>query len=119
MASEHVPKMSNAPSEDADTKRTVSNEETVVGKDGATTKDHGLPSIADLAQANIRGLRAPEIIARLTPEQRLELEKRLIKKIDLRLLPMIILMCSSARPYGSIFFGELSAQVADMNTCPF
>ncbi|KAI4861536.1 major facilitator superfamily domain-containing protein [Hypoxylon rubiginosum] len=84
--------MSNAPSEDADTKRTVSNEETVVGKDGATTKDHGLPSIADLAQANIRGLRAPEIIARLTPEQRLELEKRLIKKIDLRLLPMIILM---------------------------
>ncbi|KAI2625013.1 MFS general substrate transporter [Hypoxylon sp. NC1633] len=40
----------------------------------------------------MRGLRAPEIIARLTPEQRLELETRLRKKIDLRLLPMIILM---------------------------
>ncbi|XXH04002.1 hypothetical protein Hte_010411 [Hypoxylon texense] len=84
--------MSNAPSEDADAKRTVSNEETVEEKEGATTKDHGLPSIADLAQANIRGLRAPEIIARLTPEQRLELETRLRRKIDRRLLPMIILM---------------------------
>ncbi|KAI1344896.1 major facilitator superfamily domain-containing protein [Xylariaceae sp. FL0016] len=39
-----------------------------------------------------RGLRAPEIIARLTPEQRLELENRLRRKIDWRLLPMIILM---------------------------
>lgn len=88
--------MSNAPSEDIDVKNAVSNEETVSGKDGATTKDHGLPNVADLAQANNRGLRAPEIIARLTPEQRLELETRLRKKIDLRLLPMIILMCSSA-----------------------
>ncbi|KAI1765161.1 MFS general substrate transporter [Hypoxylon sp. FL1150] len=60
--------MSNAPSEDIDVKNAVSNEETVAG------------------------LRAPEIIARLTPEQRLELETRLRKKIDLRLLPMIILM---------------------------
>ncbi|KAI6090565.1 major facilitator superfamily domain-containing protein [Hypoxylon rubiginosum] len=84
--------MSNAPSEDIDVKNAVSNEETVSGKDGATTKDHGLPNVADLAQANNRGLRAPEIIARLTPEQRLELETRLRKKIDLRLLPMIILM---------------------------
>ncbi|KAI1778066.1 major facilitator superfamily domain-containing protein [Hypoxylon cercidicola] len=84
--------MSTAPSDDADVKHTVSNEETVSGKDGTITKDHGLPSIADLAQANIRGLRTPEIIARLTPEQRLELETRLRKKIDLRLLPMIILM---------------------------
>ncbi|OTA98618.1 hypothetical protein M426DRAFT_69448 [Hypoxylon sp. CI-4A] len=40
----------------------------------------------------MRGLRMPEIIARLTPEQRLELETRLRRKIDLRLLPMIILM---------------------------
>ncbi|KAI1104507.1 MFS general substrate transporter [Jackrogersella minutella] len=40
----------------------------------------------------MRGLRAPEIIARLTPEQRVELEVRLRKKIDLRLLPMLILM---------------------------
>ncbi|KAI0099493.1 MFS general substrate transporter [Daldinia grandis] len=34
----------------------------------------------------------PEILARLTPEQRLELETRLRRKIDWRLLPMIILM---------------------------
>ncbi|KAI1481077.1 MFS general substrate transporter [Daldinia eschscholtzii] len=40
----------------------------------------------------MRGLRMPEIIARLTPEQRLELETRLRRKIDWRLLPMIILM---------------------------
>lgn len=87
--------MSNAPSEDADAKRVVSNEETPVGKDGAATITAGMPNVADLQQANMRGLRVPEIIARLTPDQRLELEARLRKKIDLRLLPMIILMCPS------------------------
>ncbi|KAI0845984.1 MFS general substrate transporter [Daldinia vernicosa] len=40
----------------------------------------------------MRGLRMPEILTRLTPEQRLELETRLRRKIDWRLLPMIILM---------------------------
>ncbi|KAI1643725.1 MFS general substrate transporter [Daldinia loculata] len=40
----------------------------------------------------MRGLRMPEILTRLTPEQRLELETRLRRKIDWRLLPIIILM---------------------------
>ncbi|KAI1140237.1 major facilitator superfamily domain-containing protein [Hypoxylon sp. FL0543] len=85
------PRMSNPPSEKA-TERQISNEENVVGKESETVTAHGIPSVADLAQANTRGLRAPEIIARLTPEQRIELEARLRKKIDFRLLPMIILM---------------------------
>jgi hypothetical protein len=37
-------------------------------------------------------LQAPEFIRNLTPEERVELEKRLKRKIDLRLLPAIIIM---------------------------
>jgi hypothetical protein len=40
----------------------------------------------------LRGMQPPAIIANLTAEQRLELETRLRKKIDLRLMPMIIIM---------------------------
>ncbi len=50
-------------------------------------------NVADLQQAVARGLQPPEIIMRLTPEERIKLEKRLVRKIDFRLLPMIILMC--------------------------
>ena len=39
-----------------------------------------------------RTFQAPEFIRKWSPEQRLETEKRLVRKIDLRLLPMIILM---------------------------
>ena len=35
---------------------------------------------------------APEFIRNLTPEERADLEKRLKRKIDLRLLPAIIIM---------------------------
>lgn len=49
-------------------------------------------NVADIQQAVARGLQPPEIIARLTPEERIALEKRLVKRIDWRLLPMIIIM---------------------------
>jgi MFS family permease len=58
-------------------------------------KNGGVPpptGVADLGGARSRGLQVPEIIAKLTPDQRLDLETRLRKKIDLRLLPMIVLM---------------------------
>ncbi|KAI0179351.1 major facilitator superfamily domain-containing protein [Hypoxylon sp. FL1284] len=84
--------MSNSPVEDVDVKNTISNDEMVDDKHSTTTKDHGLPGVADLEQATFRGLRPPEIIARLTPEQRIELENRLRRKIDFRLLPMLVLM---------------------------
>jgi hypothetical protein len=61
--------------------------------DSKSVKGDTAGNVADLAQAVARGLQPPEIIARLTPDQRLELEKRLVRKIDYRLLPMIILMC--------------------------
>ncbi|KAI3326117.1 MFS general substrate transporter [Xylariaceae sp. AK1471] len=60
--------------------------------DSKSVKGDTAGNVADLGQAVARGLQPPEIIARLTPEQRLELEKRLVRKIDWRLLPMIILM---------------------------
>ncbi|KAK7754853.1 hypothetical protein SLS62_003167 [Diatrype stigma] len=51
-----------------------------------------LSGVANLDNARRRGLQPPEIIARLGPEGRLALEAKLRRKIDLRLLPMIILM---------------------------
>lgn len=39
-----------------------------------------------------RAYEPPEIIRAYTPEQRAEVEKKLRRKIDVRLLPMIILM---------------------------
>ncbi|KAF3058301.1 hypothetical protein GL218_05363 [Daldinia childiae] len=84
--------MASTLSEKSDPERAVSTEETTVGKDGGTSTTHGIPDVANLTQANMRGLRMPEILTRLTPEQRLELETRLRRKIDWRLLPMIILM---------------------------
>ncbi|KAI1250558.1 hypothetical protein MGN70_007615 [Eutypa lata] len=48
--------------------------------------------VANLDSARSRGLQPPDIIARLSPEDRVFLEKKLRKKIDLRLLPMVILM---------------------------
>ncbi|KAI1501911.1 major facilitator superfamily domain-containing protein [Biscogniauxia marginata] len=61
-------------------------------KSDSDIKTSPLSGVADLRQASRRGLQPPPIIARLTPEQRLELEKRLVKKIDIRLLPMLVLM---------------------------
>ena len=34
----------------------------------------------------------PEILRNMSPEERDDLEKKLLRKIDLRLLPMIVLM---------------------------
>lgn len=45
-----------------------------------------------LEQARARGLQPPEIIANLTLEQRQELEARLTRKVDLRLMPTIVIM---------------------------
>ncbi|ORY68702.1 major facilitator superfamily domain-containing protein [Pseudomassariella vexata] len=58
---------------------------------------HGTKSIATSADPNIqearaRGLQPPAILANLTPEERLVLEAHLRRKVDLRLLPMMILM---------------------------
>lgn len=50
----------------------------------------GEPGI--LAVPTSRRLEAPEFIRNWTPEQRHAAEKRLKAKIDLRLMPMIILM---------------------------
>ena len=48
--------------------------------------------VANLDGARRRGLEPPEIIARLSPEERLALELKMRRKIDFRLLPMVIVM---------------------------
>ena len=49
---------------------------------------------AEVANADvpIRQLEAPPLVRNLSPEERIYLEKKLVKKMDLRILPMIILM---------------------------
>ncbi|KAH9906848.1 major facilitator superfamily domain-containing protein [Xylariomycetidae sp. FL2044] len=90
--------MSRPPSDTTDVQPVSSKDDepytTPARPDGDSKGDPSthLSGVADLGQARSRGLRAPEIIARLSPEQRLELENRLRRKIDWRLLPMIILM---------------------------
>ncbi|KAL7622771.1 hypothetical protein AAE478_006450 [Parahypoxylon ruwenzoriense] len=84
--------MSSPPSDKGDVERVASNGEASIIKDDMSTTANAVPGVADLGQAQTRGLRAPEIIARMTSAQRVELELQLRKKIDLRLLPMIILM---------------------------
>ncbi|KAH8193789.1 hypothetical protein TruAng_012047 [Truncatella angustata] len=65
-------------------------------EDGSPTNKYSSATspeaLGALATAQRRGLQPPAIIANLTPEQRQHLELRLVKKIDLRLLPMIIIM---------------------------
>lgn len=77
-----------------DIEQTSSNEENVdVSKAGGHhSAVVDLSGVANLDNARRRGLQPPEIIARLGPEGRLALEAKLRRKIDLRLLPMVILM---------------------------
>jgi hypothetical protein len=39
-----------------------------------------------------RSLQPPELVARMSPEERIHIEAKLKRKIDLRLMPMIIIM---------------------------
>lgn len=54
------------------------------GRDG----EHG----AEAPPLSPQRLQPPEVIAKMTPEEREVLEKRLKRKIDLRLLPAVIIM---------------------------
>ena len=47
---------------------------------------------AATVQAVSRGLQPPAFLLNMTAEERINMEKRLMRKIDTRLLPMIILM---------------------------
>jgi len=62
-----------------------------VDKDGKGSVLHmeGLPS-----SPSSKGMEAPELVRMMSPEQRALAEKKLKRKIDIRLLPMLILMYS-------------------------
>lgn len=45
-----------------------------------------------VAAAQRRGLTSPEFLRNVTPEQRAAMEKRLVRKIDLRLMPCVVIM---------------------------
>lgn len=52
----------------------------------------GSSTLPDVAAAPTRVFEAPESVRNMTPEQRLETENRLRRKIDIRLMPMIVIM---------------------------
>ncbi|KAM4057827.1 major facilitator superfamily protein [Hirsutella rhossiliensis] len=65
----------------------------------AATKDNGLVDLDDIQPLDSRGmkkpsrvLQPPEMIRSMGAQQRSALEKKLIRKIDFRLLPMILMM---------------------------
>jgi len=62
-----------------------------VNKDakGGVLHMEGLPS-----PPSSKGMEAPELVRMMSPEQRAIAEKKLKRKIDIRLLPMLILMYS-------------------------
>jgi hypothetical protein len=65
------------------------------GKELASHISHSDSAERDIGMPNARPTRtfeAPEWIRNLSPEERLEVEEKLKRKIDLRLLPMVILM---------------------------
>ncbi|TVY84326.1 putative transporter [Lachnellula suecica] len=52
-------------------------------------KDNSAPAVATASRA---AFEPPELVRNMTPEQRIETEARLKRKIDIRLMPMIVLM---------------------------
>jgi len=62
------------------------------GQDAKYRANHVEDENALGASTTIRRREAPELVKDLTPGERLELERALVRKIDLRLLPMIVLM---------------------------
>ena len=61
--------------------------------DSARTGDPDAPlSDKPAVKGDLRGLQPPEFLRHMTMEQRLVLENKLKRKIDIRLMPMIILM---------------------------
>lgn len=55
--------------------------------------DHVSNTSLEAAPAKTRTKRQPpELVRNLTPEERVNLERALTRKIDIRLLPMLILM---------------------------
>ena len=69
--------------------------ENVSSEEDASLLQNGATTAASTAQA--RGLQPPDFIRKMSPEEREELETRLRNKIDLRLLPMVILMAKTHR----------------------
>jgi hypothetical protein len=66
---------------------------TIPAEDSKAKDEEVVPVVAEAeAPAAKRDFAPPEIIRNWTPEERQLKEKQLVRKIDFRLLPMIILM---------------------------
>jgi hypothetical protein len=64
----------------------------VIDRDSGSEEKAVGQQIDDAAITTTRSFAAPEFIRNMTPEEREHVETRLRRKIDLRLMPMIILM---------------------------
>ena len=60
--------------------------------DGPAGGQGVMDSHLEHAGGNKKPLQAPDVILNMTATQRAELEKKLVRKIDFRLLPMIVIM---------------------------
>jgi hypothetical protein len=72
--------------------------------DSKTDEDYGIPQDSKMKTSHVddgnlenaplprRALQAPELVLKMSAEQRVDAENRLRRKIDFRLLPMVILM---------------------------
>ena len=64
----------------------------VIERDSGSEEKGIAQQIDDAPITTTRSFVAPEFIRNMTPEEREQVETRLRRKIDLRLMPMIILM---------------------------
>lgn len=64
----------------------------VTGDDEKFNAEHVEGSRASNSDVPIRAMEAPELVRNLTEEDRVILENKLRRKIDIRLMPMVILM---------------------------
>ena len=71
------------------------------GKSSPDTREHGLEDVSKTSverESNLSlqyartPLEPPESVRRLTTDERAKLERRLVQKMDLRILPMIVIM---------------------------
>lgn len=80
---------------------------------------HAFRSADGSSKGAPRGFQSPEIIRLMSPEERDQLEKKLIRKIDIRILPMIVVMyiLNYIDRYGSFstFYRTTTKQYARNN----
>ena len=59
-------------------------------KERSSHVEDGSPRRASIASHRL-GMEAPELVKAMTPDERVQFEKHLVRKIDIRLLPAVVI----------------------------